>query len=60
MKITANIDRYCFDRKEQRTIKMTEKAKIFGNIDNIIKTVNRFKMEPLFSEEKNRRQNKIV
>lgn len=39
---------------------MTEKEKIFGDIDNIIETVNRFKMEPLFSEEKSRRQNKIV
>lgn len=39
---------------------MTEKAKTFGDIDNIIETVDRFKIEPLFSEEKNRRQNKIV
>lgn len=39
---------------------MTETAKIFGDIDNIIETVDRFKIEPLFSEEKNRRQNKIV
>ena len=31
---------------------MTETAKIFGDIDNIIVTVDRFKMEPLFSEEK--------
>jgi len=39
---------------------MTVTAKIFGDIDNIIETVDRFKIEPLFSEEKNRRQNKIV
>ena len=39
---------------------MTETAKIFGDIDNIIETVDRFKIEPLFSEEKNRRQNKNV
>lgn len=39
---------------------MTERAKIFGDIDSIIVTVDRFKIEPLFSEEKNRRQNKIV
>jgi 3-methyladenine DNA glycosylase Tag len=39
---------------------MIDKVKIFGDIDSIIKTVDRFKIEPLFSEEKNRRQNKIV
>lgn len=39
---------------------MTETAIIFSDIDNIIETVDRFKIEPLFSEEKNRRQNKIV
>ena len=39
---------------------MTEKAKIFSDIDNIIVTIDRFKMELLFSEEKSRRQNKIV
>lgn len=39
---------------------MTEKEKIFGDIDNLIETVDRFKMEPLFSEEKSRRKNKIV
>jgi 3-methyladenine DNA glycosylase Tag len=39
---------------------MTETAKIFGDIDNIIERVDRFKIEPLFSEEKNRRHNKIV
>lgn len=39
---------------------MTETEKIFGDIDKIIETVDRFKVEPLFSEEKNRRQNKIV
>jgi hypothetical protein len=39
---------------------MTETAKIFHDIDNIIETVDRFKFEPLFSEEKSRRQNKIV
>jgi 3-methyladenine DNA glycosylase Tag len=39
---------------------MTEMEKIFGDIDNIFETVDRFKIEPLFSEEKNRRQQKIV
>src|SRR5690606_35301188 len=39
---------------------MTDTTKIFGDIDNIIETVDRFKIESLFSEEKNRRQNKIV
>jgi len=43
-----------------QTNEMTEKVNIFRNIDNIIETVDRFKMEPLFSEEKSRRQNKIV
>jgi 3-methyladenine DNA glycosylase Tag len=39
---------------------MTETEKIFGDIDNIIKTVDLFKIDILFDEEKNRRQNKIV
>ncbi len=39
---------------------MTETEKIFGDIDNIIKTVDLFKIDTLFDEEKNRRQNKIV
>ncbi len=39
---------------------MTEKEKIFGKIDKIIETVDRFKIEPIFSEEKSRRQNKTV
>ena len=42
------------------TTKMTDTAKIFEKIDNIIKTIDGFKIEPLFSEEKDRRQNKIV
>lgn len=39
---------------------MTEKAKMFGDIDSLIETVHRFKNEPIFSEEQNRRQNKTV
>ncbi len=39
---------------------MTEKTKIFNDIDKIIDTVELFKNEPLFSNEKNSRQNKIV
>jgi hypothetical protein len=39
---------------------MIEKFKIFGHIDNIIETVDHFKNEPLFSDEKNERQNKNV
>jgi len=39
---------------------MTEKTKIFGDIDNLIETVDRFKNEPLFNEEKTRRHNKTV
>lgn len=37
---------------------MTETSKIFDKIDIIIKKVDRFKMEPLFSEEINRRKNR--
>lgn len=39
---------------------MTEKAKIFSDIDNLIKRVDRFKIEPLFSEEKAKREDKSV
>jgi 3-methyladenine DNA glycosylase Tag len=39
---------------------MTQNKITYNKIDNIIKRVNRFKHEPLFSEEKNRRHNKIV
>ena len=39
---------------------MTEKIKIFSEIDNIIKDIDYFKIEPLFEEEINRRQNRIV
>ena len=39
---------------------MTEKAKIFNNIDKLIQKVDRFKCEPLFSHEKSKRQNKLV
>jgi len=39
---------------------MTEKAKIFTDIDNIIKTVDLFKDKVLFDKERNRRQNKMV
>jgi 3-methyladenine DNA glycosylase Tag len=39
---------------------MTDTEKIFSDIDNIIKTVDLFKIDTLFDEEKNRRQNKIV
>lgn len=39
---------------------MTEKEKIFGEIDKIVETVDQFKIEPIFNEEKNRRQNKTV
>lgn len=39
---------------------MIETVKIFGDIDNIIETVDFFKIEPLFSEEKNRRQSRTV
>ena len=39
---------------------MTETDQIYSNIDNIIETINRFKIEPAFSFEKDRRQNKIV
>ena len=39
---------------------MTENKKIFADIDNIIEKIERFKIEPIFSEEKTRRQNKIV
>lgn len=40
--------------------KMTEKAKIFSNIDYLIERVDRFKIEPLFSEEKAKREDKSV
>ena len=39
---------------------MTEKAKIFRDIDNLIERVDRFKIEPLFSEEKAKREDKSV
>jgi 3-methyladenine DNA glycosylase Tag len=39
---------------------MTETEEIFTKIDKIIETVDRYKIEPLFSDEKNKRQNKIV
>jgi 3-methyladenine DNA glycosylase Tag len=39
---------------------MTETEKIFTEIDKIIATVDRYKTEPLFSDEKNKRQNKVV
>ena len=39
---------------------MTETEKIFTEIDKIIETVDQYKTEPLFSDEKNKRQNKIV
>lgn len=39
---------------------MTESVKIFGEIDKIFETVDRFKIEPIFSEEKSKRQNKAV
>ena len=39
---------------------MTEKAKIFSDIDNLIERVERFRSEPLFSEEKTKRQDKSV
>lgn len=39
---------------------MTEKAKMFSDIDNLIERVDHFKIEPLFSEEKTKRQVKSV
>ena len=39
---------------------MTEKTKIFNNIDKLIQRVDCFKCEPLFSHEKSKRQNKLV
>ena len=39
---------------------MTEKVKVFSDIDNLIERVDRFKIEPLFSEEKTKRQDKSV
>ncbi len=39
---------------------MTETEEIFTKIDEIIETIDQFKTEPLFSDEKNKRQNKIV
>lgn len=39
---------------------MTETEKIFTEIDKILETVNLFKAEPFFSDEKNKRQSKIV
>lgn len=39
---------------------MTETEKPFTEIDKIIETVDQYKTEPLFSDEKNKRQNKIV
>jgi len=39
---------------------MTETEKTFTEIDKIIETVDQYKTEPLFSDEKNKRQNKIV
>ncbi len=39
---------------------MTKSEKSFGRIDGILESIDYFKIEPLFGEEKNRRQNKIV
>ena len=39
---------------------MIDKDKIFSEIDKIIKTVNSFNIEPIFSKEKERRQHQIV
>lgn len=39
---------------------MAEAEKIFTEIDKIIKAVDHFKIDPLFSDEKERRQRKIV
>ena len=39
---------------------MTETEKIFTDIDKIIEMVDKYKIDPLFSDEKNKRQNKIV
>lgn len=39
---------------------MIETAKIFDNIDEIIDRIDNFKIEPIFTEEKNRRLNKNV
>ena len=39
---------------------MTETEKIYTEIDKIIDTAEKFKVEPIFSEEKSRRQSKIV
>jgi len=39
---------------------MTEKEKIFSKIDSIIETIDFFKVESIFNDEKKIRQNKIV
>ena len=39
---------------------MTETDKIFSEIDKLIETVDQFKADPLFSDEKSRRQSKFV
>lgn len=39
---------------------MIEQALIFSKIDDLIKTVDQFKNEPLFSKERERRQNRLV
>jgi len=39
---------------------MRDKANIFNDIDNLIKRVDNFRNEPLFSDEKTKRQNKSV
>jgi 3-methyladenine DNA glycosylase Tag len=41
-------------------VKMEEKEKIYIEIDNLIATIDNYKNEKIFSEEKNKRQNKIV
>lgn len=40
--------------------KMEEKESIYTEIDNLIAIIDNYKNEPIFSEEKNRRQNKTV
>ena len=39
---------------------MPKIEKIFVEIDEIIKVIDLYRIEPLFREEKNRRQNKII
>jgi hypothetical protein len=44
-----------YDDTNTEKTTMTETIRIFGEIDKIIEEVDRFKIEPLFSEGKNRR-----